>query len=67
MIQSRDGTLDIGASFDALNMTFNKLNKYTIKLNGIKFMNPKILIRFYEKLGRPKDQEKIKIIKDNLI
>ena len=44
-------------------MDFNKIKNHTIKINGYLFMDPKLTLKFYQKLNRPKDQEKIKLIK----
>jgi predicted nucleotidyltransferase len=63
--KTQDNMFEFSNKIEMFNMSFDELKNHTVKISGWMFMSPQLLLKFYEKLNRPKDQDKIKIIKDN--
>ena len=60
---TKDGKFEIGSEFLTLGETFESLDKDAVTINGYKYMSFPKLLKFYQKLNRPKDQPKIKLLK----
>lgn len=61
--QTPNGEIEFLDRFNSLNLSFNELKKDAIKRDGYLFMSYAKLLQLYQKLNRPKDQTKIKLIK----
>lgn len=66
MYEVFDGKIEFSDKFNVLNLDFNEIMQDAINISGYNFMSIKNMIRFYKHLNRPKDQEKIHLIKKYL-
>ena len=58
-----NGEIEFLNKFNVLNLSFDDLRKDAIKIDGYLFMSYNHLLQLYQKLNRPKDQFKIKLVK----
>jgi len=61
-LKTFNSKFEILDTFNILDMSFLELKRNSIKVQGYLFASPQVLLKMYQKLNRPKDQEKIKLI-----